>query len=62
MTSPHPLRACGCASSCRYDPVIVFSFSKRECETYALQIAKLDLTSADEKALIEQVSAGDALS
>jgi ATP-dependent RNA helicase DOB1 len=38
-----------------YDPVIVFSFSKRECEQYALQIAKLDITTADEKKLIEQV-------
>jgi ATP-dependent RNA helicase DOB1 len=48
----------------RYDPVIVFSFSKRECETYALALAKMDFTSADEKALIEQVfvNAIDSLS
>lgn len=38
-----------------YDPVIVFSFSKRECEQYARQIAQMDLTSAEEKKLIEQV-------
>jgi ATP-dependent RNA helicase DOB1 len=38
-----------------YDPVIVFSFSKRECEQYALQIAKLDITTSEEKKLIEQV-------
>jgi ATP-dependent RNA helicase DOB1 len=47
-----------------YDPVIVFSFAKRECEQYALQIAKLDLTSAEEKKFIEQVymNAIDSLS
>lgn len=47
-----------------YDPVIVFSFSKKECEQYALQIAKLDITTADEKKLIEQVflNAIDSLS
>jgi ATP-dependent RNA helicase DOB1 len=47
-----------------YDPVIVFSFSKRECEQYALQIARLDITSAEEKALIERVfvNAVDSLS
>lgn len=41
-----------------YDPVIVFSFSKRECEQYALQLAKLDFTSEEEKALIEQARGG----
>lgn len=47
-----------------YDPVIVFSFSKRECEQYALQLAKLDFTSDGEKKLIEQVflNAIDSLS
>eukprot|EP01138_Halocafeteria_seosinensis_P005595 gb/GECG01005718.1/.p1 GENE.gb/GECG01005718.1/~~gb/GECG01005718.1/.p1 ORF type:complete len:1094 (+),score=200.14 gb/GECG01005718.1/:1-3282(+) len=38
-----------------YDPVIVFSFSKRECESYALQISRLDFTTDDEKQLIETV-------
>ena len=48
----------------KYDPLIVFSFAKRECEANALQLAKLDFTSADEKALIEQVftNAIDSLS
>lgn len=41
-----------------YDPVIVFSFSKRECETNAMQLAKLDFTSDEEKKLIEQVRTG----
>jgi ATP-dependent RNA helicase DOB1 len=47
-----------------YDPVIVFSFSKRECENNALAIAKLDFTTEDEKKLIEHVflNAIDSLS
>ncbi|XP_065904897.1 exosome RNA helicase MTR4-like isoform X1 [Dysidea avara] len=36
-------------------PVIVFSFSRRDCEAYALQMSKLDFNSADEKKLVEQV-------
>lgn len=28
-----------------YAPVICFSFSKKECETYALQMAKLDFNA-----------------
>jgi hypothetical protein len=38
-----------------YDPFIVFSFSKRECEGLALSLAGLDLNSDDEKALVEGV-------
>lgn len=38
------------------DPVIVFSFSKKDCEAYALLMAKMDFTSADEKKLIADVS------
>ena len=47
-----------------YDPVIVFSFSKRECETYASQMSKLDFNSPDEKELVEAVfvNAIDSLS
>lgn len=37
------------------DPCIVFSFSKKDCEQYALQISRLDFNSHDEKKLIEQV-------
>lgn len=36
-------------------PVIVFSFSKKECEAYALQIAKLDFNTQEEKQLVEEV-------
>ena len=28
-----------------YAPVIIFSFSKKECEGYALQMSKLDFNS-----------------
>lgn len=38
-----------------YDPFIVFSFSKRECEGLALSLSGLDLNSEDEKALVEGV-------
>lgn len=39
-----------------YQPVIVFAFSKKECEGLALQIAKLDFNTAEEeKALVESI-------
>jgi ATP-dependent RNA helicase DOB1 len=37
------------------DPCIVFSFSKKECETYAMQMSKLDFNSEEEKQLVKQV-------
>ncbi|PSS02926.1 DExH-box ATP-dependent RNA helicase [Actinidia chinensis var. chinensis] len=48
----------------QYDPVILFSFSKRECEILAMQMAKMDLNEDDEKANIETIfwSAMDMLS
>ncbi|CAL1403487.1 unnamed protein product [Linum trigynum] len=48
----------------QYDPVILFSFSKRECEFLAMQMAKMDLNDDDEKANIENIfwSAMDMLS
>lgn len=47
-----------------YQPVIIFSFSKKECEGLASQMGKLDFTDDDEKALIESVfmNAVDSLS
>ena len=44
--------------------VIVFSFSKRECEALAMQMAALDLNSGDEKKLVDGIfhSAMDCLS
>ncbi|KAL3515766.1 hypothetical protein ACH5RR_022668 [Cinchona calisaya] len=48
----------------QYDPVICFSFSKRECEFLAMQMAKMDLNNEDEKMNIETIfwSAMDMLS
>lgn len=37
------------------DPAIVFSFSRRDCEQYALGLGKLDFCSAEEKEAIEEV-------
>ena len=37
------------------DPCIVFSFSKKDCETYAMKMAKLDFNNNDEKQLVETV-------
>jgi ATP-dependent RNA helicase DOB1 len=37
------------------DPAIVFSFSKRDCESNALALSKLDLTSEEEKISIELI-------
>jgi ATP-dependent RNA helicase DOB1 len=46
------------------DPCIIFSFSKKACETYALQMARLDFNNDEEKALVERVflNAMDSLS
>lgn len=38
-----------------YDPLIVFSFSKRECEQLALSLGAVDLNSSDEKQLVEGI-------
>ncbi|XP_073012536.1 DExH-box ATP-dependent RNA helicase DExH9 [Typha latifolia] len=48
----------------QYDPVILFSFSKRECEFLAMQMAKMDLNEDEEKINIETIfwSAMDILS
>ena len=42
-------------------PVIVFSFSKKECEAYAVIAAKSDYNSDEEKRLVQQVF-GNAIS
>ncbi|KAI7816196.1 antiviral helicase [Gamsiella multidivaricata] len=38
-----------------YHPVIVFSFSKRECEALALQMSKLDFNDEKESDMVNQV-------
>ncbi|KYR02109.1 DEAD/DEAH box helicase [Tieghemostelium lacteum] len=47
-----------------YQPVIVFSFSKKECEIYALQMSKLDFNNDEEKKAVETIfgNAVDGLS
>ena len=39
------------------DPTIVFAFSKKECESLAMQVGKLDFNDDAEKDLVEQVDA-----
>ncbi|KAG0140493.1 hypothetical protein CROQUDRAFT_674629 [Cronartium quercuum f. sp. fusiforme G11] len=38
-----------------YNPVIVFAFSKRECEALAMQMSKLEFNSTEEKETVETV-------
>ena len=40
-----------------YNPVIVFAFSKRECEALALTLSKYEFNSADEQANVEKIFA-----
>ncbi len=39
----------------RYNPVIVFSFSKRECEAYALQMSSMAFNDESEKEMVTKV-------
>merc|ERR1711939_1252810 len=38
-----------------YNPVIVFSFSKRECEAYAIQMSTMSFNEDSEKAMVSKV-------
>lgn len=38
-----------------YNPVIVFSFSKRECEAYALQMSTMAFNDDNEKSMVQKV-------
>ncbi|OCT98720.1 exosome RNA helicase MTR4 [Xenopus laevis] len=38
-----------------FQPVIIFSFSKKDCEAYALQMSKLDFNTDEEKKMVEEV-------
>ncbi|KAF9511630.1 hypothetical protein BS47DRAFT_1372965 [Hydnum rufescens UP504] len=38
-----------------YNPVIIFSFSKRDCEALALQMVKLEFNSTDEADMVEKI-------
>ncbi|XP_076898325.1 DExH-box ATP-dependent RNA helicase DExH10-like [Bidens hawaiensis] len=39
----------------KFQPVIIFSFSRRECEQHAMSMAKLDFNTQEEKEIVEQV-------
>lgn len=39
----------------KFQPVIVFSFSRRECEQYALSMSKLDFNTDEEKDAVENI-------
>ncbi|KAL9227154.1 hypothetical protein vseg_002881 [Gypsophila vaccaria] len=39
----------------KFQPVIVFSFSRRECEQHAMSMSKLDFNNQEEKDIVEQV-------
>ncbi|KFK39917.1 hypothetical protein AALP_AA3G305800 [Arabis alpina] len=39
----------------QFQPVIIFSFSRRECEQHALSMSKLDFNTDEEKEVVEQV-------
>ena len=39
----------------KYNPVIVFSFSKNQCEAYALQMSNMTFNEDSEKAMVEKV-------
>ncbi|KAJ4828638.1 DExH-box ATP-dependent RNA helicase DExH10, partial [Turnera subulata] len=39
----------------KFQPVIVFSFSRRECEQHAMSMSKLDFNNQEEKDVVEQV-------
>ncbi|GAB4854072.1 Helix-loop-helix protein 2 [Ancistrocladus abbreviatus] len=39
----------------KFQPVIIFSFSRRECEQHAMSMSKLDFNTQEEKEMVEQV-------
>ncbi|KAK3019827.1 hypothetical protein RJ639_005129 [Escallonia herrerae] len=39
----------------KFQPVIIFSFSRRECEQHAMSMSKLDFNTQEEKDVVEQV-------
>jgi ATP-dependent RNA helicase DOB1 len=39
----------------KFQPVIIFSFSRRECEQHAMSMSKLDFNTKDEKEVVDQV-------
>jgi superfamily II RNA helicase len=41
----------------RFEPVVVFSFNRRECEQYATSLRSLDLCTDEEREVIDAVRA-----
>jgi len=39
----------------RYEPVIVFAFSKKSCEALAMTMAKLDFLEEEEKKMVDLI-------
>lgn len=39
----------------KFQPVIIFSFSRRECEQHAMSMAKLDFNTPEEKEIVDEV-------
>ncbi|XP_057955225.1 DExH-box ATP-dependent RNA helicase DExH10 isoform X7 [Malania oleifera] len=39
----------------KFEPVIIFSFSRRECEQHAMSMSKLDFNTKEEKDVVEEV-------
>ena len=39
----------------KFQPVIIFSFSRRECEQHAMSMSKLDFNNQEEKDTVEEV-------
>uniref|UniRef100_A0A336LNC0 CSON004141 protein n=1 Tax=Culicoides sonorensis TaxID=179676 RepID=A0A336LNC0_CULSO len=48
----------------KYAPVIIFSFSKKDCELYAMALKKLDFNTPEEKKMVDEIfnNAMDVLS
>ncbi|KAG5566763.1 hypothetical protein RHGRI_002338 [Rhododendron griersonianum] len=42
----------------KFEPVIIFSFSRRECEHHAMSMSKLDFNTQEEKDVVEQFAMG----
>lgn len=39
----------------KFQPVIIFSFSRRECEQHAMSMSKLDFNNKEEKDAVEDI-------
>lgn len=51
----HVLKVVRMVTEKSFTPVIIFSFSRKECEEHAVQLSKLDLTTSTEKEHVEKI-------